>query len=62
MAQKSWSPVTVMSNEEYADMLREKMLKADVEIAVLEDTITALRKQQHDEQHDVKDVGRPTDS
>jgi len=51
-----------MSNEEYADMLREKMLKADVEIAVLEDTITALRKQQHDEQHDVKDVGRPTDS
>ena len=49
MAQKSWSPVTVMTNEEYATMLREKMLKVDVEIAVLEDKIAALRALQQQE-------------
>jgi len=61
MAQSSWSPVTVMSDEQYADTLREKMLKVDVEVAVLDDKIAALRKQQQDEAQssleDVKPVG-----
>lgn len=34
-----------MSNEEYAGMLREKLMKVDVEIAVLDDKIAALRKE-----------------
>ncbi|KAK4546432.1 hypothetical protein LTR36_002109 [Oleoguttula mirabilis] len=46
MAEKSWSPVTFMSNGEYADKLREKLFKVDVEIAVLDDKIAALRTQQ----------------
>lgn len=49
MAEKSWSPVTFMSNEEYVEILREKMLKVDVEVAVLDDKIAALQKQQNDE-------------
>ena len=46
MAEKSWTPFKVLTNEEYADMLKEKMLKVDVEIAVLDDKIAALKEQQ----------------
>ena len=46
MSEKSWSPVTVMTNDEYTEMLKEKMLKIDVEISILEDRIQALREQQ----------------
>ena len=47
MSERSFSPVKVMSNEEYAEMLREKMLKVDVEISILDDKIAALNQQQH---------------
>jgi hypothetical protein len=50
LANKSWSPVKAMSDEEYAKVLRERMLKVDVEIALLDDKIAALRKQQEEEQ------------
>lgn len=46
MSEKSWSPVTVLSNEEYVEMLKEKMLKVDVEVSILDDKIAALRKEQ----------------
>jgi len=46
MADRKWSPVTVLSNEEYAAMLRERQLKIDVEIALIDDKIAALRKQE----------------
>jgi hypothetical protein len=46
LAKKSWSPMKFISDEEYADMLREKMLKLDVEVAILDDKITALKQQQ----------------
>ena len=46
MAEKSWSPMTFMTNEEYAVILREKLLKVDVEIAVLDDKLDALRRLQ----------------
>ena len=45
MSEKRWSPVKVMSNEEYAELLKEKMMKVDVEIALLDDKIAALREQ-----------------
>lgn len=38
--------VSHLSNEEYAEMLKERLLKVDVEIAVLDDKILALKKQQ----------------
>lgn len=45
MSKKSWAPFKVLTNEEYAEMLKEKMFKLDVEIAVLDDKIVALRKE-----------------
>ncbi|KAI6791123.1 hypothetical protein KC363_g2406 [Hortaea werneckii] len=50
MAKKSWTPIKYVTNDEYADMLREKMLKIDVEIAVLDDKIAELKKQQVQEE------------
>jgi hypothetical protein len=46
MSEKSWSPVTIMSDEEYAALLREKMIKVDAELSILDDRIAALRKEQ----------------
>lgn len=45
MSKKGWSPIKFISNEDYAEMLREKMLKLDTEIAVLDDKIAALKEQ-----------------
>ncbi|KAK5118906.1 hypothetical protein LTR62_000117 [Meristemomyces frigidus] len=41
-AKRKWSPMTFLSNEEYAEILREKMFKLDVEIAVIDDKLKAL--------------------
>lgn len=38
--------VSHLSNEDYAEMLKERLLKVDVEIAVLDDKIAALKNQQ----------------
>jgi hypothetical protein len=38
--------VTHLTDDQYADMLRERLLKVDVEIAVLDDKIAALKKDQ----------------
>ncbi len=46
MSERSFSPVTILSNDEYAEMLREKLLRVDAEIAVIDDKIAALRKEQ----------------
>ena len=48
MSEKSYSPVTVLSNEEYAEMLQEKLLRVEAEIAVIDDKIAALKKQERD--------------
>ncbi|KAK5167675.1 uncharacterized protein LTR77_007374 [Saxophila tyrrhenica] len=46
MSDKPWSPVTVMSNEDYAKMLNEKLLRVDAEISIMDDRIAALKKAQ----------------
>ncbi len=46
MSEKAWSPVTVMSDEEYAKMLKEKMLRVDAQLSILDDRMAALRKVQ----------------
>jgi hypothetical protein len=38
--------VTHLTDEQYAEMLRERLLKVDVEIAILDDKITAIKKDQ----------------
>ena len=44
MSEKPWSPVTVMSDDDYARMLKEKMLRVDAELSILDDRIAALQK------------------
>ncbi|KAL2206401.1 hypothetical protein CC79DRAFT_1334696 [Sarocladium strictum] len=38
-----WSPLKKLSDKEYIDMMEEKMLKLDVEIALIDDRIAELR-------------------
>lgn len=45
VGERSWSPMKVLSNEEYAAMLRERQLKLDVDIAVIDEKISALKKE-----------------
>jgi hypothetical protein len=40
-----WSPMRVLSDEEYEGMLREKMLKINAEIALVDESIEALREE-----------------
>lgn len=48
ISQSSWSPVQSLTDKQYADILREKLLKVEVEIAVLDDKIAALQVQSSD--------------
>ncbi|KAF4917631.1 hypothetical protein CGCVW01_v009668 [Colletotrichum viniferum] len=41
--ESSWSPLKKLSDDEYRDMLDEKMLKIDAEIALIDDKIAELR-------------------
>jgi len=38
--------VTHLTDEQYAEMLRERLLKVDVEIAILDDKIAAIKNDQ----------------
>lgn len=38
--------VSHLTDEQYAEMLRERKLKVDVEIAILDDKIAAIKKDQ----------------
>ena len=59
MSEKRFSPVTVMTDEEYAKMLEEKMLKVDVEIAVLREKVAALKEQQEQQEQPAPDPTPP---
>lgn len=41
-----WSPVKVLSDKEYESMLQEKLLRVNAQIALVDENIEALRKQQ----------------
>ena len=41
-----WSPMKVLSDKEYEDMLREKLLRVNAEIALVDESIEALRVQE----------------
>jgi hypothetical protein len=44
-----WSPMKVLSDEEYENMLREKLLKVKAEIALVDESIDALREREREE-------------
>ena len=38
-----WSPLKTLSDEEYGDMLREKLLRVEAEIALVDEEVGRLR-------------------
>jgi hypothetical protein len=60
IGKSKWSPMRVLSDEEYEEMMREKILKVDVEIALLKDSIEALKKEKEIE--DKKRTQTPIES
>ncbi|KAF2851554.1 hypothetical protein T440DRAFT_394520 [Plenodomus tracheiphilus IPT5] len=47
-AKSKWSPMTVLSDEEYERLMQEKMLYFEAQIAVIDDRIAEFRKQAAD--------------
>ncbi|KAF2225890.1 hypothetical protein BDZ85DRAFT_192682, partial [Elsinoe ampelina] len=43
IAKQKWSPFSILTDAEYENILKEKILKLDVEIALIDDRIGALR-------------------
>lgn len=44
MAESKWIPLRSLSDQEYRDMLSEKLLSIDAEIALLDEKIEELEK------------------
>ncbi|KAJ4362370.1 hypothetical protein N0V83_010463 [Neocucurbitaria cava] len=57
-AKSKWSPMSVLSDEEYVDMMQEKLLKVEAEIAIIDDRIEGFRKKarEMDLQKEVQEV------
>ena len=60
LGKSKWSPMRTLSDEEYEEMMRERILKVDVEIALLKDRIEALKKEK--EMEDKARVEMPLES
>ena len=46
LAEKKWIPMEMISDEDYADTLKEKLLRVDAEIALLDDEVARLRDEE----------------
>lgn len=49
-AKSKWSPMSVLTDEQYANMLQEKLLKVEAEIAIIDDRIENFRKEALEQQ------------
>ena len=47
IAASKWSPMTKLSDEQYANIQREKLLRIEAEIATIDDDIAKLNSQSH---------------
>lgn len=45
VADSKWGPMKVLSDEEYQNMLREKLLRVNAEIALVDESIERLREE-----------------
>jgi hypothetical protein len=45
IANSKYSPMTVLTDKQYEALLREKLLRVDTEIAILDDDIAKLHKE-----------------
>lgn len=49
LADSRFSPVSVLSEDEYEHLLKEKLLKVEVEIALVDESLEKLRQQGPDQ-------------
>ena len=52
-----WSPVKALSDKEYKQMLEEKLLRLDAEIALIDDDIAKLKENKQPRSTDRSDGG-----
>ncbi|KAF6222081.1 hypothetical protein HO133_001167 [Letharia lupina] len=45
-AEMKWSPLTVLSDEDYGNMLKEKLLRVEAEIALVDEEVDRLRREE----------------
>ena len=45
MAEMKWSPMKVLTDEDYVRMLRERMVSVEAEIAVVDEDLEGLRRE-----------------
>ena len=43
-AQSKWSPMSVLTDEQYEEMLQERLLKVEAEIAIIDERIEDVKK------------------
>lgn len=43
LADRKWTPFTVLTDAEYEDMLKEKLLRIEAELSVVDDRIAELK-------------------
>ena len=43
VAEMKWSPLTVLSDDDYANILKEKLLRVEAEIALVDEEVERLR-------------------
>lgn len=48
IADSKWSPMEVLTDERYENMLQEKLLKIEAEIAIIDDKIEGFRQKAKD--------------
>lgn len=47
---RTWSPLKKLTDDEYLDMMNDKILKVEVDIALIDDKIADLRRQEQEQQ------------
>ncbi|KAH7083742.1 hypothetical protein FB567DRAFT_529837 [Paraphoma chrysanthemicola] len=64
IAKSKWSPMSVLTDEQYEEMLQEKLLRFEAEIALIDERIEGVKKQAieaeaqrklHEQQRQVKE-------
>jgi hypothetical protein len=46
IAKSKWSPMSILTDEEYEKMMGERLLRVEADIALIDDKIEGLKKQQ----------------
>lgn len=44
-SKSKWSPMSVLTDEQYEDMLQERLLKVEAEIAIIDERIEGFKKE-----------------